>query len=147
MVGDTGLVPILLGGLDGMTSRPWDDVNWFSGSTDLAGIGQLDPAGVLAEGWPYGAADCEEDEDLAAELATIGWQFPGLAPPEQTRLSEAELQRALGSLPPARIGLIPATRGAPRSATNVQTTPPPLPPARTTSASEQEIRQFLYHPY
>lgn len=38
--------------------------------------------------------------------------FPGLAPPGQLRLSRAERDTLLASLPPARIGLVPASRPA-----------------------------------
>lgn len=38
--------------------------------------------------------------------------FPGLAPAERARLTAAELAAALGSLEPARIGLVPAARPA-----------------------------------
>jgi Domain of unknown function (DUF4253) len=38
--------------------------------------------------------------------------FPGLAPAELGRLTAAELAAALGSLEPARIGLVPAARAA-----------------------------------
>ena len=54
----------------------------------------------------------EEDTDAAAELAPFSWGFPGLAMPEPTRLSEADLQRVLDALPAARVGLIPAARAA-----------------------------------
>jgi uncharacterized protein DUF4253 len=54
----------------------------------------------------------EEDEEIAAGMAPFGPGFPGLAPPGQTALSDAELQRALDSLAPARIGLVPVGRPA-----------------------------------
>jgi Domain of unknown function (DUF4253) len=38
--------------------------------------------------------------------------FPRLAPPGQVRLSSAERETLLASLPPARIGLVPASRPA-----------------------------------
>jgi hypothetical protein len=38
--------------------------------------------------------------------------FPGLAPPSDSRLTSAERDRALGALPAARIGLVPAARPA-----------------------------------
>jgi hypothetical protein len=37
---------------------------------------------------------------------------PGLAPPENGKLPKARLHEALGSLPPARLMLVPATRPA-----------------------------------
>jgi Domain of unknown function (DUF4253) len=77
----------------------------------VTGLDQLDPADVLAHGWGSYLSE-DQDEESAAEIAPFTWQFPGLAAPEHTRLGEAELQRALGSLPPARIGLVPATRPA-----------------------------------
>lgn len=106
----TGLVPILMAGLDGSTARPWEEGD-LAGPNDLTGLDDLDPADVLAHGWDSYMSD-DQDEELAAEIAPFSVQFPGLAPPEQIRLDEGELQRALGSLSPARIGLIPATRPA-----------------------------------
>jgi hypothetical protein len=41
-----------------------------------------------------------------------GQPFPGLAPPADGKLSQAERDAALGSLQPARIGLVPAQRPA-----------------------------------
>lgn len=115
MLPGTGLVPILLAGLEGSTARPWDEDLWFSGPFDITHLDELDAADVLAEGWPDEVEDDLDEDDpdsLAAELAPFGRQFPGLAPPEQARLGETELQRSLDSLPPARIGLVPATRPA-----------------------------------
>lgn len=106
----TGLAPILLAGLSGLTTRPWDEGD-LGGPSDLTGLDHLDPADVLAHGWG-GYMSEDQDEESAAEIAPFTWQFPGLAAAEHTRLGEGELQRALGSLPPARIGLVPASRPA-----------------------------------
>jgi len=45
-------------------------------------------------------------------IAPFTKQFPGLAPPQDTPLSPEQLDAAVDSLPPARIGLVPARRGA-----------------------------------
>src|SRR5262249_42797363 len=42
----------------------------------------------------------------------VSSQFPGLAPPGDTALRPDQLNRPLGSLPAARIGLVPAFRPA-----------------------------------
>lgn len=106
----TRLVPILPASLRGAPGRPWDSGE-HGGPRDITGIDRLDAADVLAREWGSYPPE-QRDEDLAEELAPFGWQFPGLAPPQQAPLGETELQQALGSLPPARIGLVPATRPA-----------------------------------
>ncbi len=115
---ETGLVPILLAGLDGTAARPWDERE-FDAPADIAELDQLDPVSVLAACWDESIPDEEEQaeeegeaDSAAAQRAPFGWQFPGLARPEQTQLSEAERIRALDSLPAARIGLIAASRPA-----------------------------------
>jgi uncharacterized protein DUF4253 len=61
---------------------------------------------------PSDEEDEEEDSPWTAMRAPFSKQFPGLAPPGDTPLSHEQLDETLGSLPAARIGLVPATRPA-----------------------------------
>jgi len=112
---DTGLVPIVLGFLDGgHTGRPWDNAE-FGLRCDLAAVARLDAAAVLAGQWAAvvpAQGELESDPDLAAILAPYGEQFPGLAPAQEQALTGAELAAGLGWLGPARMGLVPAARPA-----------------------------------
>ncbi len=111
----TGLVPFLLGGLLSDPARPWD-TGEFSLPVDPAGADDLDAEQVLAQMWdgqmPTGEPGDEDDEDWQAMRAPFSRQLPGLAPPEHTLLSPQQLTQALGGLPAARIGLVPAARTA-----------------------------------
>lgn len=111
----TGLVPFLLGTLYGDTTRPWDQEE-FSYPADPADLDRMDAAGVLSRMWdgemPSDEEDEEEDEPWTAMRAPFSKQFPGLAPPEDTPLSSEQLDKVLRSLPPKRIGLVPAARPA-----------------------------------
>jgi hypothetical protein len=110
----TGLVPILLGFLDGEDGRPWD--SWeLDDRCSLESVDRLDPALVLAQSWRDSVPSEEELEDepeAAAMIAPYGSQFPGLARGQDEPLSDAELSQALGWFGPARIGLVPAGRAA-----------------------------------
>lgn len=111
---DTGLVPILLGFLDGGDEgRPWDSGE-LGVQCDLAAVDRLDAATVLAQEWAGRAPAADElaDPEWAAIIAPYAEQFPGLAPAQAETLTEAELTRALDWLGPARIGLVPAARPA-----------------------------------
>jgi hypothetical protein len=112
---ETGLVPILLAGLDDDTKRPWDDEE-FDDPEDIGILDQLDAARVLADDWADGLEELEPGEEEASaaieERGPFGPQFPGLAPPEETPLSPGRLREVLGALPPARLGLVPSDRPA-----------------------------------
>jgi uncharacterized protein DUF4253 len=112
---ETGLVPFLLGTLPGDPTRPWDQEE-FLYPADPAQLDHMDAAEVLAERWdgemPSDEEDEEEDSPWTAMRAPFSKQFPGLAPPGDTPLSHEQLDETLGSLPAARIGLVPATRPA-----------------------------------
>jgi Domain of unknown function (DUF4253) len=111
---DTGLVPILLGFLDGgHEGRPWDSRE-LGPPCDLAAINRLDAATVLAGQWAGSAPTADElaDPEAAAMVEPYGERFPGLARGQEQALTEAELARALGWLGSARIGLVPAVRPA-----------------------------------
>jgi hypothetical protein len=116
----TGLVPILLDGLSGDTSRPWDGGE-FQDPEDPRRADGLDPAAFLEACWSGRLSD--DDDDLAAQVGPFARPFPGLAPPEQTPLIPARRWQVLDVvLPqvrarrkpqaPARIGLVAADRPA-----------------------------------
>jgi hypothetical protein len=113
ILGQTGLVPVLLAGLDRTTHRPWDEGE-FDEPADLAGLSELDAADVLAAAWNDSLEEDGEEDPYpqSAQRAPFSRQFPGLAAAEQSRLGKAELQQALDVLPPARVGLVPAARPA-----------------------------------
>jgi Domain of unknown function (DUF4253) len=107
----TGLMPILLAGLNGDTERPWDNGE-FDAPYRVSGIDQLPAERVLAACWS--AAQDEEGDDTAAAaaMAPFGRRFPGLAPAEAEPLPRAQLEEAVAALAPARIGLVAADRPA-----------------------------------
>jgi hypothetical protein len=117
----TGLVPFLLAGLDATTRRPWDEQE-FSDPVDVSPLADMDAAELLEELWrgeteeEYGDEfddeDESEDEEFAAMIAPFSHEFPGLAPDGDQPLSAQEVEQAIGSLPPARIGLAGASRPA-----------------------------------
>lgn len=124
---ETGLVPILLSGMGGDpqdTRRPWDNGE-FDPPPDVARLERMDAATVLREMWDgtsYGVDEEdwqededwqeEEDEELVAMRAPFSRQFPGLAPAEDTPLSQDQIRYVLASHRPARLGLVPASRPA-----------------------------------
>jgi hypothetical protein len=115
----TGLVPILLKGLDETAERPWDEEE-FEDPADVTQLERMDAANVLRDMWDGTAYevgfedDDEEDEDemVLAMRAPFSKQFPGLAPAAAVPLSKDQLTAVLGALPAARIGLVPASRPA-----------------------------------
>ena len=116
---ETGLVPFLLGNLPGHPARPWETEE-FDQPADPGQLDDVAAVDVLAEMWdgqmPSDEEEKEEGEEWAQEYAQMrapfGRQFPGLAAPEDTRLSPGRLDEVLGSLAAARIGLVPASRPA-----------------------------------
>lgn len=117
-LGWTAAVPLLSGTrhrwLGGPNARrPWD-TGEFSCPADPAQLDQIDAAQVIQDMWdgemPSGGE--EDDEEWAAMRAPFSTHFPGLAPPAGTPLSPGELDDVLRSLPPRRIGLVPAARPA-----------------------------------
>jgi Domain of unknown function (DUF4253) len=110
----TGLVPILLAYLHGnkrRDKRPWDsgELRRDCGPDE---VDQFDAAAVLASSWDDSIDPDDDDPEQLAELAPFSMRFPGLAPPQDTELSQADLDRALDSVKPARLGLVPAPRPA-----------------------------------
>jgi Domain of unknown function (DUF4253) len=109
---ETGLVPFILAGLDGDTSRPWDEGE-FEDPSDTTELDHLDAATALEAMWTTSLEDPDqEDAEAQAERAPFTRRFPGLAPPEHTPLTPGQLRGVLAALPPARIGLIAAARPA-----------------------------------
>jgi hypothetical protein len=77
---------------------------------ELEHVNQQDRAN---EGWPPPSGPPSPGpHETARETAAEPVPFPGLAPPEPGSLTAAELAAAVCSLPPARIGLVPAARPA-----------------------------------
>jgi hypothetical protein len=110
---ETGLVPILLGFMQpGQTEgRPWDSGE-LGNACELADVDELDPATVLATSWASSLDPDGDDPEQLELIAPFSLEFPGLAPGGGAALTAAELSRAVSSLPPARIGLVPASRPA-----------------------------------
>jgi len=81
---------------------------------DVTELDHLDAQDVLRHMWDDSLEPEEYDDrpPAAREHSPFGRQFPGLAPPENGKLPMARLHEALGSLPPARLMLVPATRPA-----------------------------------
>jgi hypothetical protein len=119
----TGLVPILLDGLEGDTRQPWDKGE-FSDPLDLSGIDRLDPGRVLGGLWARSLDTLSEGEQEHSYFerlrAPFTREFPGLAPSGDAALTPAERQQALDVLlpelrltslpqPTARIGLVAVT--------------------------------------
>lgn len=112
---ETGLVPFVLGGPDGDTTRPWDGEE-FQDPADISRIDRLDAGTLLAVGWDRRQPDIGEgqEEDPAGVLIRLpfGREFPGLAQPDGPPASPRELAWGTRSPGAARIGLAVAGRPA-----------------------------------
>jgi hypothetical protein len=104
----TGLTPVLL--------RPHEDFQgFFEEAPSTAELDRADTAGLLHRLWNAKLPGDDMRADgprLVQQRAPFSRDFPGLAPPEDTPLSADRVDAALGSMPPARIGLITAARPA-----------------------------------
>jgi hypothetical protein len=131
----TGLVPIQLDGLrvdslfpsdrqglPGDALRPWDNRE-FDRSADPHEADGLDVGAVLENLWRGSVWADEDDPEAMRRWAPFTLAWPGLAEPEHTPLTTAELQQALDvtlpriraahrATPQARIGLVAAGRPA-----------------------------------
>ena len=127
----TGLVPIRLDGLRGDTMaprlrvgigpdglRPWDNGELGRPENPREADG-LDAGAVLHDMWNRWVPPPDEDDPEWIEMrAPFTRQWPGLAAPERTPLTPAELEQALDSVRirqahgAARIGLVAAGRPA-----------------------------------
>jgi hypothetical protein len=106
---ETGLVPILLA--DGEA----DEDFFFYSPSEATAVDRLDAAQWLAARWDEVMRDYGEQARFSSPPggdSPLTRPFPGLAPPSGSRLSAAERDAALGPLPAARIGLVPAQRPA-----------------------------------
>jgi hypothetical protein len=101
----TGLWPILLDGLAGETSRPWEDGE-LSPEPDL-NIGALDAAAVLESAWDVG-----DDELIEMRAPVSGEAFPGLTATEGWPDRDGWPDDIAPQLPDRKLGLVPATRPA-----------------------------------
>jgi hypothetical protein len=118
----TGLVPFLLAGLDETTARPWESGE-FDDPADVIQLDHMDAASLLKNLWDGKTHEGDEDEwgedededfveAIEEQIAPFSRQFPGLAPAIGEQLEPGQLDDVLGSLPAARIGLVPAARPA-----------------------------------
>src|SRR2546425_3369914 len=115
---EVGLVPVLLTGMEGDDSRPWDS-HEFS-PTDPRRIDHFEAGRVLADMWSQNAN--EEDEETAEPAQPFGMEFPGLAaaPTVNPRSGFGRLfakasdptddRHVLESLGSRRVGLVAANR-------------------------------------
>jgi Domain of unknown function (DUF4253) len=104
----TGLVPVLL-------SPTEEFQGFFEDPPSTAELDRVDTAGLLHMMWDDKLPPDDAQDDgprLVQQRAPFSRDFPGLASREDTPLSPDRLDAALSSLPPARIGLIPAPRPA-----------------------------------
>lgn len=103
----TSLVPVLL------TDSERDEDFYFYAPADVADLDHLDAADMLRTLWDQSMPLNQVDDFHAvSERAPFSRQFPGLAPPEDSGLSMAQLHATLRSLPPAPVALVPARRAA-----------------------------------
>jgi hypothetical protein len=105
----TGLVPILL--------SPTEEFQgfFFEDPPSIAELDRMDTTGLLHMMWDEKLPPDDAHDDgprLVRQRAPFSRDFPGLASREDTPLSPGRLDAALSSLPPARVGLIPARRPA-----------------------------------
>ncbi len=123
---DTGLVPFLADHLPRYPARPWDTEEIFDDPAEPAelarAVGRLDADKVLESWWNGKTHEAgtqegvDEDPEFAeyieSVIAPFSRRFPGIAHSLSTPLTIAETDEILGSLPPHRIGLVPASRPA-----------------------------------
>jgi hypothetical protein len=107
MAADTGLRPVLdvpsvPGGSPGES---------FHNPVDVADIGRLSAADILAGLWEEKTADGDDDLSIA-QYQPFSVQFPGLAARSEKQLTRGDTLRALDSVPPAYICLVAASRPA-----------------------------------
>ena len=112
---ETGLVPVLLGDepAEGPEGLAFD--SFSCGPSDVTELDHLDAADVLQGFWDDALPEDDECWDgprLVQQRAPFSREFPGLAPGQDTRLGLDRLEAALGSLRPARVGLVAARRPA-----------------------------------
>jgi hypothetical protein len=100
---ETGLVPVLLSRAWNMSDDISGDAFGLWGPEDVGLIDAIDPRMVLASGW-----DLVEEEYQDPYLLPYRGRFPGLAPSQQTRLSDGALREAVSTEQPAFLGLVPA---------------------------------------
>ena len=108
---ETGLVPVLLKADPPELREPGEAPFFgFFHRAPVALMDQMRAADVLAAGWDDRVALSGPADDGA--LDPYGRRFPGLAPPEGASTSPDALRRVAGALPPAYLGLVPASRPA-----------------------------------
>ena len=112
---ETGLVPVLLGDDPGEGPEGLFFDSFFDSPSDVTELDHLDAADVLKHFWDHALPEDDRYWDgphLVEARAPFSRDFPGLAPGQDTRLSPERLVTALGSLRPARVGLVAARRPA-----------------------------------
>jgi hypothetical protein len=106
----TGLVPVLFSPSRGADTASAGAFG-VHGREDLSLLDAMSAQAVLAGYWEVDPEEFAE-LDMADQRAPFGPDFPGLAPAEQTRLSEDRLRSAAASEEPAFLALVVAGRPA-----------------------------------
>jgi hypothetical protein len=110
----TGLIPVLLRGLDHDDEPGWHD-GLLGDPADTAQLSRMDAAVVLAREWDGVLPPQDEDDGArypAEQRAPFGRRFPGLAPAGESPLAAAELRDVLTAIPACRLALVAASRPA-----------------------------------
>jgi hypothetical protein len=104
----TGLWPLVLVSLEGDERRPW--VEGELGPDPASQPGQHDAASVLATWWRE-VLPVEGEEEVLAQLAPFGKEFPGLAPASNSKRDPLAAARVADALE-GRLGLVAVSRPA-----------------------------------
>ncbi|BCL13876.1 DUF4253 domain-containing protein [Micromonospora sagamiensis] len=109
---ETGLWPLLLSGLSCQEDRPW--IVGEVSPARMSSPDRYDAAELLAEGWAGGQPD-EDDPEVQEITLPFGTRWPGLAAPGAPADPPDELADECAEFVAdgrARLGLVPAARGA-----------------------------------
>ncbi|MER5332528.1 DUF4253 domain-containing protein [Micromonospora sp. NPDC002717] len=113
----SGLWPLLLSGLSSEETRPWADGEVFPAG--MSSPDRHDAAELLARWWTAHTRIDEDDMRAAAEHAAVtapfGERWPGLAVPGDASAPPDDFADQYAEFllfKPARLGLVPAARGA-----------------------------------
>jgi hypothetical protein len=108
---ETGLVPVLLQADQPELREPGEGPFFgFFHRAPVALMDQMPAVDVLAAAWDDKFTLSGSGDDGAR--APYGRRFPGLAPPQNGSMSLDALRQVVSVLPPAHLGLVPASRPA-----------------------------------